>query len=136
MEKDSDVRNVFTAYVEKALSRCKTKYLYKKYEYERDFLFWDKLEWDKFANEVDIVPFSFEEMNEDSIINSIENDNLLISILKLNEKERKILNLHAVHKMKHSEIANILEMKKNAVEQCYRRVIMKIKDDMRGDFDE
>ena len=32
---DADVRNVFTAYVESAISRCKTRYLYKKYEYEK-----------------------------------------------------------------------------------------------------
>ena len=123
-------------YVEKALSRCRVKYLYKKYEYENEFLFLDKVEWDKFVDETDIVPFSFDEIDEESIINSIENDNLLISILKLNEKERKILNLHAVYKMKHLEIADILGMRKNAVEQCYRRLIKKIKDDMRGEIDE
>jgi len=134
MWKDSDVRNVFTAYVEKALSRCRVKYLYKKYEYENEFLFLDKVEWDKFVDETDIVPFSFDEINEESIINSIENDNLLISILKLNEKERKILNLHAVYKMKHLEIADILGMSKNAVEKNYQRAIEKIRKEMRGDI--
>jgi len=136
MKRDSDVRNVFTAYVTKSLSRCKIKYLSKKYEYEKEFLFLDKVEWDKFVDKTELVPFSFDEMDEQSIIDSIENDNLLISILKLNEKERKILNLHAVYKMKHFEIADILGMRKNAVEQCYRRLIMKIKDDMRGENDE
>lgn len=133
MWKDSDVRNVFTAYVEKSLSRCKMKYLSKKYEYEKEFLFLDKVEWDKFVDETNIVPFSFDEMDEESIINSIENDNLLISILKLNEKERKILNLHAVYKMKHREIADTLGMTKNAVEKNYQRTIEKIRNDMRGD---
>ena len=133
MWKDSDVRNVFTAYVEKSLSRCKTKYLSKKYEYEKELLFLDAVEWDKFVDETNIVPFSFDEMDEESIINSIENDNLLISILKLNEKERKILNLHAVYKMKHREIADTLGMTKNAVEKNYQRTIEKIRNEMRGD---
>lgn len=136
MWKDSDVRNVFTAYVEKSLSRCKIKYLSKKYEYEKEFLYLDEVEWDKFVDETNIVPFSFDEMDEESIINSIENDNLFISILKLNEKERKILNLHAVYKMKHREIADILGMSKNAVEKNYQRTIEKIRNDMRGDNNE
>ena len=120
---DADVRNVFTAYVESAISRCKTRYLYKKYEYEKEMLLLDKLEWDKFVDTTELVPFSFDEMDEESIIDSIENDNLLISVLKLSEKERKILNLHAVYKMKHSEIADILEEPMGTVAWRYRQAI-------------
>ena len=133
---DADVRNVFTAYVESAISRCKTRYLYKKYEYEKEMLLLDKLEWDKFVDTTELVPFSFDEMDEESIIDSIENDNLLISVLKLSEKERKILNVHAVYKMKHSEIADILEMSQSSVQKSYQRTIAKIKNDMRGGFNE
>ena len=134
MTNDSDVRNVFTAYVEKALSRCKTKYLYKKYEYERELLFWDKLEWDKFVDTAELVPFSFDEMDEESIIDSIENDNLLISVLKLSEKERKILNLHAVYKMKHSEIADILEKEPKAIDNAIQRIKNKLKNIIKLDI--
>ena len=136
MKNDADVRNVFTAYVEKSLSRCKVKYLRKKHEYEKGVLLLDNFEWDTFAIVADAVPFSFEEFDEESIINSIENDNVLISILKLSDKERKILNLHAVYKMKHSEIADILGIKKGNVEKCYQRVIEKIRKNMRGENNE
>jgi len=134
MNKDSKLRNEFTAYVEKAIWRTKAKYLYKKYEYEREMLLLDKLEWDKFVDTTELVPFSFDEIDEESIINSIENDNLLISILKLSEKERKILNLHAVYKMKHIEIADTLGLSKTAVEKKYQRTIEKIRKDMRGEI--
>jgi len=135
MNKDSKLRNEFTAYVEKAIWRTKAKYLYKKYEYEREMLLLDKLEWDKFVDTTELVPFSFDEIDEESIINSIENDNLLISILKLSEKERKILNLHAVYKMKHMEIADTLGMSESAVQKNYQKNIEKIRKEMRGGID-
>jgi len=136
MISDEDVRNVFTAYVIRALQRCKFKYLYRKNEYEKRNISLSDSEWDKFTNGLDYVPFSFEEINENNIVDSIENDNLLIAILKLNEKERKILNLHAVYKMKHSEIADFLGLTKSSVEKTYQRVLAKIKKCMRGDENE
>ena len=134
MEKNSKLRNEFTSYVEKAIWRAKTRYLHQKYEYEKEMILLDKLEWDKFADKAELVPFSFEEVNEESIINSIENDSLLIAILKLSEQERKILNLHAVYKMKHIEIADTLGLSKTAVEKKYQRTIEKIRKDMRGEI--
>ena len=132
MANDTELRNVFTAYVVKALERAKVRYLVKKYEYERKIILFDSFEGDKFAENVDLVPFSFEDFKEQNIIDSIENDSLLISILKLKEKERKVLNLHAVYKMKHTEIADILGVSVSSVEKTYQRVLAKIKDDMRG----
>jgi len=44
--------------------------------------------------------------------------------------------LHAVYKMKHSEIADILEMSQCSVQKSYQRTIAKIKNDMRGGFNE
>ena len=55
------------------------------------------------------------------------NDQLLIAVLKLSDRERKILNLHLVHKMKHAEIAAILGLRQNTVEQCYARTLKKLR---------
>lgn len=55
------------------------------------------------------------------------NDQLLVAVLKLSDRERKILNLHLVHKMKHAEIAAILGLRTNTVEQCYSRTIKKLR---------
>ena len=64
---------------------------------------------------------------ESALEEVICNDQLLVAILKLSDRERKVLNLHLVHKMKHAEIAAILGLRTNTVEQCYARTIKKLR---------
>jgi RNA polymerase sigma factor (sigma-70 family) len=56
-----------------------------------------------------------------------------VGILKLSDRERRILNLRMIRKMKHSEIADLLGLNSNTVEKAYERLIKKLRAHMGGD---
>ena len=132
---DERLHNQFTAYFLTALRRRKGKYLMKYYEHQRMVTSLDKLldrqeempggPLDKnlavYEDEVERI------LRDGALEEVICSDQLLIAVLKLSDRERKILNLHLVHKMKHAEIAAILGLRTNTVEQCYARTIKKLR---------
>lgn len=138
---DERLHNQFTAYILTALRRRKAKYLAKYFLDRRMVTSLDELldrqeelpgePLDKslavYEDEVEQI------LREGALEEVICNDQLLIAILKLSDRERKILNLHLVHKMKHSEIAAILGLRQNTVEQCYSRTIKKLRRYMEGE---
>ncbi len=130
---DERLHNQFTAYFLTALRRRKAKYLMKYYEHQRMVTSLDELldrqerlpgglldEGLTFYQDEVVLIFQ-----ESALEEVICNDQLLVAILKLSDRERKVLNLHLVHKMKHAEIAAILGLRTNTVEQCYARTIKK-----------
>lgn len=141
---DERFHRQFTAYFLIALRRRKAKYLAKYYERQRMITSLDELldrqeaypntPLDKgltfYQDEVELI------FQEDALEELICGNQLLVAILKLSDRERKILNLHLIHKMKHAEIAAILELRQNTVEQCYSRTIKKLKKYMEGEEDE
>ena len=116
---DERLHNQFTAYFLTALRRRKGKYLMKYYEHQRMVTSLDEL-LDR-QEEVERI------LRDGALEEVICSDQLLIAVLKLSDRERKILNLHLVHKMKHAEIAAILGLRTNTVEQCYARTIKKLR---------
>lgn len=132
---DERLHNQLTAYFLTALRRRKGKYLMKYYEHQRMVTSLDKLldrqeempggPLDKnlavYEDEVERI------LRDGALEEVICSDQLLIAVLKLSDRERKILNLHLVHKMKHAEIAAILGLRTNTVEQCYARTIKKLR---------
>ena len=132
---DERLHGQFTAYFITALRRRKTKYLMKKHQDRQNVVSLDELLerplGERLPEALITYPtdgFSLEDALEDIICN----DKLLVAILKLNDRERKILNLYLVHKMKHAEIASILGLRKNTVEQAYARTIRKLRHDLEG----
>ena len=134
MVNDLDCKNIFTAYVMKALRRCKAEYLRKEYRYRVSMILVDECMRDRFATEADTVPLCFEERNRDNIIECIGNDKLLLAVLKLTERERKILSLKVAYKMTHVEIAELLGLSCSVVEKAYQRAILKIRKKLKGDL--
>lgn len=141
---DERLHNQFTAYFLTALRRRKAKYLLKYYEHQRmvtsleelldrqEELPGEPLD-EKLTFHQDEVDLIFQEGALEEVICG---DQLLVAILKLSDRERKILNLHLIHKMKHAEIAAILGLRQNTVEQCYSRTIKKLRRYMEGEEDE
>lgn len=141
---DERIHNQFTAYFLTALRRRKAKYLAKYYEHQRMVTSLDELldrqeelpgepldeKLTFYQDEVDFI------LREGALEEVICSDQLLVAILKLSDRERKILNLHLVHKMKHAEIAAILGLRQNTIEQCYSRTIKKLRRYMEGEEDE
>ncbi len=75
------------------------------------------------------------EIDENTLINpdiSVE-DKATIKILleSLSDEERQIIIMHLIGKLKHIEIANILEMKLSTVLSKYHRAIKKLKEEWR-----
>jgi len=133
---DESLHNLFTAYVVTAIRRQKAQYLMKKSREQKMVVSLDEL---LESNKVDpaLITF-FDEMDrlfdsEATLENIICNDMLLIGILKLSDRERRILNLRLVRKMKHEEIADLLGLNKNTVEKAYERLIKKLRAHMRGE---
>ena len=133
---DESLHNLFTAYVVTAIRRQKAKYLIKKSREQKMVVSLDEL---LESNKVDpaLITF-FDEMDrlfdsEATLENIICNDMLLIGILKLSDRERRILNLRLVRKMKHGEIADLLGLNKKTVEKAYERLIKKLRAHMRGE---
>ena len=133
---DESLHNLFTAYVVTAIRRQKAQYLMKKSREQKMVVSLDEL---LESNKVDpaLITF-FDEMDrlfdsEATLENIICNDMLLIGILKLSDRERRILNLRLVRKMKHEEIADLLGLNKKTVEKAYERLIKKLRAHMRGE---
>ena len=131
---DERLHNQFTAYFLTALRRRKIKYLMKYYEHQRMVTSLDELldrqEMPGVPLEKSLAVYEDEVeriLRDGALEEVICNDQLLVAVLKLSDRERKILNLHLVHKMKHAEIAAILELRTNTVEQCYARTIKKLR---------
>lgn len=140
---DERIHNQFTAYVLIALKRRKSKYLMKYVSEKRMVISLDELlekqaqaPGKPLSRELVTYQDALEQfLVEGALEDMICNDQLMVAILKLSDRERKILNLHLVHKMKHAEIAAILDLKTNTVEQCYARTIKKLRKDMAGEMD-
>ena len=132
---DERLHGQFTAYFITALRRSKTKYLIKKHPDRQNVVSLDELlerpSGERLPEPLITYPADGISL-EDALEEVICNDKLLMAILKLSDRERKILNLHLVHKMKHAEIASILGLRKNTVEQAYARTIRKLRGDMEG----
>jgi len=133
---DESLHNLFAAYVVTAIRRQKARYLMKKSREQKMVVSLDEM---LESNMVDpaLITF-FDEMDrlfdsEATLENIICNDMLLIGILKLSDRERRILNLRLVRKMKHEEIADLLGLNKNTVEKAYERLIKKLRAHMRGE---
>lgn len=138
---DEIIHQRFTAYVIAAIRNQKTSWLSKKSKDAKMLVSLEEmLEYGEF--DPAFIAEGFDEENERLWDNSITlesiicNDKLLIGILKLSERERKILNLHLIQKMKHGEIADFLGLKRNTVEQAYSRLIKKLRLHMKGVRDE
>jgi RNA polymerase sigma factor (sigma-70 family) len=135
LSEDENIHNCFTAYVLTALRNRKTKYLVKKSRDERKTV---SLEEMLAMPEVDpalIIPCDELALildNENTLESIICNDALLIGILKLSDRERKILNLRFIQKMKHAEIADLLGLKGKTVEKAYERLMQKLRTHMMG----
>ena len=123
---DERLHNQLTAYFLTALRRRKGKYLMKYYEHQRMVTSLDEL-----LDRQEEMPGGPLDKNlavyEDEVERILRDGALEEVILKLSDRERKILNLHLVHKMKHAEIAAILGLRTNTVEQCYARTIKKLR---------
>lgn len=132
---DERLHNQFTAYFLTALRRRKIKYLMKYYEHRRMVTSLDELmdrQEEMPGGPLDKNLVVYEDEVERILRNGaleevICNDQLLVAVLKLSDRERKVLNQHLVHKMKHAEIAAILGLRTNTVEQCYSRTIKKLR---------
>ena len=127
---DERLHNQFTAYFLTALRRRKGKYLMKYYEHRRMVTSLDELLDRQGPSDKNLAVYEDEVeriLRDGALEEVICSDQLLIAVLKLSDRERKILNLHLVHKMKHAEIAAILGLRTNTVEQCYARTIKKLR---------
>lgn len=129
----------FTAYVVAAVRNNKIRYLTKKNRNRMELSLDDLLE---HVTETDLQadPSLVSDNLIDGILEEkleleqlICNDALLIALLTLNERERRILNLHLLQKMKFGEVANLLDLKKKTVEKCYERAIKKIRKHFEGE---
>lgn len=59
--------------------------------------------------------------NDDSVVTRVEANELVEEILRLPEKQRKILYLHEIYGYRYNEIANLLNMKETAVRKQAQR---------------
>ncbi len=136
LSEDENVHNRFTAYVLTALRNRRTNYLVKKSRDERNTV---SLEEMLAMPEIDpalVIPCDELALildNESTLESVICNDALLVGILKLSDRERRILNLRFIQKMKHAEIADLLGLNGKTVEKAYERLIKKLRAHMGGD---
>lgn len=139
LTEDENLHNRFTAYVVTAVRNQKKWYLMKNAQDEKMVVSLDEMLETHAADPAFIVFFDeldqlFE--SESTLEDIICNDMLLIAILKLSDRERRILNLRLIRKMKHSEIADLLGLNLKTVEKAYERLIKKLRMHMRGGRDE
>lgn len=64
------------------------------------------------------------------LLDNIENEHLKTAIKRLSEKELRILEMRIFKKLKHKEIALLLNMSAPAVGKSYQRVLLKLKKTM------
>ena len=133
---EDEVHYRFTAYVVTAIRRSKMRYLVKKRKYESVLLSldqlledsgdWIQLDADSMADST--YSTDFQEIFETGALEEIiGNDALLAAVLKLCDRERKILNLRLLQDMKHEEIGDLLGIKKATAEKCYQRALAKLR---------
>jgi RNA polymerase sigma factor (sigma-70 family) len=135
---DKAVENRFTAYVITAIRNQKIMYSMKNAKDIRFLQSLDEMLDHGLHPQPLVVGFEeYEQMldGKSALESVICNDKLLIAILKLSDRERRILNLHLIHKMKHGEIADLLGLRQNTVEKAYSRLIGKLRGHMRGEGD-
>jgi RNA polymerase sigma factor (sigma-70 family) len=136
LSEDESVHNRFTAYVVTALRNQKVKYLTRKSRYEKKTVSLDEMlampatDHALIASDDGIARILD---SEDTLESVICNDALLIGILKLSDRERRILNLRMLQKMRHAEIADLLGLNVKTVEKAYERLIKKLRAHMGGD---
>ena len=133
---EDEVHYRFTAYVVTAIRRSKMRYLVKKRKHESLLSLDQLLEENGDQVQLDVDAFAdgtysaeFQEIFETGVLEEIiGNDSLLAAVLKLSDRERKILNLRLLQNMKHEEIGDLLGIKKATAEKCYQRALAKLRN--------
>lgn len=137
-QNEDEILARFTGYVTTALRNGKIRYLSRKSRDSRNLSLdelLDHVDEPDIQSDLELITYnSFDGLfnNEATLEDMISNDSLLIAILKLNDRERRIINLHLLQKMKFSDIADLLDMKKKTAEKCYERAIKKIRSHLEG----
>lgn len=137
-QNEDEILARFTCYVTTALRNGKIRYLSRKSRDSRNLSLdelLDHVDEPDIQSDLELITYnSFDGLfnNEATLEDMISNDSLLIAILKLNDRERRIINLHLLQKMKFSDIADLLDMKKKTAEKCYERAIKKIRSHLEG----
>lgn len=126
---DDELYAQFTKYVKRAIEGCRAKYIKKCFHVRATSASLEEL----LAGEDPILAADDPELelvldNMESLEQMICNDALLVAILRLSDRERRVMNLHLVHKMKHREIADLLGVTVNTIELCYARSIKKLRE--------
>jgi len=132
---DEHVYHAFTRYVQLTLEGTRKNYISKRIRDKAISL--DILvdnEDPSLAVESDELELVLDNM--ESLEQIICNDALLVAILRLSDRERRIMNLYLVHKMKHREIADLLGLSTNTVIQGYSRLLKKLREYLKEDRDE
>lgn len=124
---DEEVHGIFTKYVRKAIEGARITYIQKKY-HNRAISLEGLLESAPDTLAFDDPSLELVLDNMESLEQIICNDSLLVAILRLNDRERRIMSLRLVHKMKHREIADLLGVTPHTVEKSYSRSIMKLRE--------
>lgn len=137
-QNEDEILARFTGYVTTALRNGKIRYLSRKSRDSRNLSLdelLDHVDEPDIQSDPELITYnSFDSLcnNEATLEDMISNDSLLIAILKLNDRERRIINLYLLQKMKVSDIADLLDMKKKTAERCYERAIKKIRSHLEG----
>ncbi|MDF2566917.1 MAG: Sigma-70, region 4 [Oscillospiraceae bacterium] len=129
--KNDTLQNCFTAYVHRSLHRERIKYVKKTTAQHfveipiSDFSDLSTEDAYTFPNSVDDLFF------EHSVeLETLDNKKLSYAILKLSDRDRKILFLHVLDGYKHAEIANMLRLSSAAVQKAYWRSIKYLRCNM------
>ena len=117
----------FTAYVVRALRNCKNEYIGKQQldqhlsldemmtQYNLD---------EALVNNEDTLELVLQKHALEEIIS---NDGLLKGILRLSDRERRVMNLYLVQKMKLQEVADFLGISYNSVKWTYYNAMEKLR---------
>lgn len=128
---DDRIQNQFTAYLCKTIHGTRQRFLMQRHNnvqsweefddslFERGELCSSSLFAESMEDKVPVTDKNLEDM--------ISSNALLLGILKLSERERKVLYLHTICHLKHREIADFLGLKEPTVKQCYSNLIRKLK---------
>lgn len=120
------LQNQFTAYLSTALRRSKIRYLQKR----------DK----QLQKEVSLEDFDFELSEPITplhiIIYAVDGEILRMALKKIKARERHILLARVIDEKSFAEIADELGMEYKTVTSAYYRVIVKLRKQLGGDFDE
>lgn len=135
LTEDENAQNRFTAYLIKALSGRRNRYLKNKAAQERiisleEITFAEDLQDESAIEEIEQVGCM------DDLESMLSSDRLLIAVLSLSERERQVLNMRLVQEMKNRQIAEALGMSISGIEKCYARMMFKLRKRMGGGNDE